>query len=63
MHLEALQNLALRISGERNPDAVLRQIVTGLAEQSGSPKGLFQEYLPPEAGSCNYSITRSAARE
>ena len=35
MHLEALQNLALRISGERNPDAVLRQIVTGLAEQSG----------------------------
>ena len=35
MHLEALQNLALRISGERDVEAVLRQIVAGLVEQSG----------------------------
>jgi transcriptional regulator with GAF, ATPase, and Fis domain len=35
MHLEALQNLALRISGERDVEAVLRKIVTGLAEQPG----------------------------
>jgi transcriptional regulator with GAF, ATPase, and Fis domain len=35
MHLEALQNLALRISGERDVDAVLQQIVAGLVQQSG----------------------------
>ncbi|HET8713341.1 MAG TPA: GAF domain-containing protein, partial [Gemmatimonadales bacterium] len=35
MHLEALQDLALRISGERNVEAVLRQVVDGLVEQSG----------------------------
>ena len=35
MHLEALQNLALRISGEREVEAVLRQIVAGLVQQSG----------------------------
>jgi transcriptional regulator with GAF, ATPase, and Fis domain len=35
MHLEALQDLALRISGERDVDAVLRQIVAGLVHQSG----------------------------
>jgi transcriptional regulator with GAF, ATPase, and Fis domain len=35
MHLEALQELALRISGERDVDAVLRQIVAGLVQQSG----------------------------
>jgi transcriptional regulator with GAF, ATPase, and Fis domain len=35
MHLEALQDLALRISGERDVDAVLRQIVAGLVQQSG----------------------------
>src|SRR5262249_13656509 len=35
MHLETLQNLALRISGERDVEAVLRQIVAGLVEQPG----------------------------
>ena len=35
MHLETLQNLALRISSERNVEAVLRKIVDGLAEQPG----------------------------
>jgi transcriptional regulator with GAF, ATPase, and Fis domain len=35
MHLEALQDLALRISGERDVEAVLRQIVAGLVQQSG----------------------------
>jgi transcriptional regulator with GAF, ATPase, and Fis domain len=33
MHLEALQDLALRISGERDVETVLRQIVVGLGEQ------------------------------
>ena len=33
MHLEALQELALRISGERSVDAVLQSIVHGLAQQ------------------------------
>jgi transcriptional regulator with GAF, ATPase, and Fis domain len=33
MQLEALQELALRISGERNVEAVLRQIVAGLVQQ------------------------------
>jgi transcriptional regulator with GAF, ATPase, and Fis domain len=35
MHLEALQELALRISGEREVQAVLRQIVAGLVRQPG----------------------------
>jgi transcriptional regulator with GAF, ATPase, and Fis domain len=35
MHLEALQDLALRISGERDVEAVLRQIVAGLVQQPG----------------------------
>jgi transcriptional regulator with GAF, ATPase, and Fis domain len=35
MHLEALQDLALRISGERDVEAVLRQIVAGLGQQPG----------------------------
>jgi len=35
MHLEALQDLALRISGERDVEAVLRQVVAGLAQQPG----------------------------
>ena len=35
MHLEALQELALRLSGERSVDAVLQFIVDGLAQQSG----------------------------
>jgi len=35
MHLEALQDLALRISGERDVEAVLRQIVSGLVQQPG----------------------------
>ena len=35
MHLEALQDLALRISGERDVQAVLRQIVAGLVQQAG----------------------------
>jgi transcriptional regulator with GAF, ATPase, and Fis domain len=35
MHLEALQDLALRISGERDVDAVLTQIVAGLVQQTG----------------------------
>jgi len=33
VHLEALQGLALRISGERSVDAVLQSIVHGLAQQ------------------------------
>jgi transcriptional regulator with GAF, ATPase, and Fis domain len=33
MHLDALQELALRISGERSVDAVLHSIVNGLARQ------------------------------
>jgi transcriptional regulator with GAF, ATPase, and Fis domain len=33
MHLEALQELALRLSGERSVDAVLQLIVNGLAQQ------------------------------
>ena len=33
VHLEALQELALRISGERSVDAVLQSIVYGLAKQ------------------------------
>ena len=37
MHLEALQALALRLSGERSVDAVLQLIVDGLAQQSDSP--------------------------
>src|SRR4029078_13525051 len=35
MHLEALQDLALRISGERDVEAVLREIVAGLVQQAG----------------------------
>jgi transcriptional regulator with GAF, ATPase, and Fis domain len=35
MHLEALQDLALRISGERDVEAVLQQIVAGLVQQAG----------------------------
>ena len=35
MHLEALQELALRLSGERTVDAVLQLIVDGLAQQGG----------------------------
>jgi transcriptional regulator with GAF, ATPase, and Fis domain len=35
MHIEALQELALRISGVREVEAVLRQIVAGLVQQSG----------------------------
>src|SRR3954465_3382480 len=35
MHLEALQDLALRISGERGVESVLRQIVAGLVQQPG----------------------------
>src|SRR6478735_9699245 len=35
MHLETLQDLALRISGERDVETVLRQIVTGLGAQPG----------------------------
>jgi transcriptional regulator with GAF, ATPase, and Fis domain len=34
MHLETLQELALRIAGERSVDAVLQLIVDGLAEQT-----------------------------
>ena len=34
MHFEALQELALHLSGERSVDAVLRLIVDGLAQQS-----------------------------
>jgi len=34
MHLEALQDLGLRISGERSVDAVLQSIVHGLAQQT-----------------------------
>ena len=34
MHLEALQELALRLSGERSVDAVLQLLVNGLAQQS-----------------------------
>jgi transcriptional regulator with GAF, ATPase, and Fis domain len=34
MHFEALQELALRLSGERSVDAVLHLIVDGLAQQS-----------------------------
>ncbi len=33
MHLEALQDLAVRISGERSVDVVLQSIVRGLAQQ------------------------------
>lgn len=33
MHLEALQDLALRISGKRDVETVLREIVIGLGEQ------------------------------
>jgi len=33
MHLEALQDIALRISSERTVDGVLRRIVEGLSEQ------------------------------
>jgi transcriptional regulator with GAF, ATPase, and Fis domain len=35
MHLEALQDLAVRIAGERTVDAVLQSIVHGLARQPG----------------------------
>src|SRR5262249_1470168 len=35
MQLEALQDLALRISGERDVETVLRQIVAGLVQQPG----------------------------
>lgn len=35
MHLEALQDIGLRISGERSVDAVLQCIVEGLAQQPG----------------------------
>jgi len=35
MELEALQELALRISGERSVESVLQHIVTGLVHQSG----------------------------
>jgi transcriptional regulator with GAF, ATPase, and Fis domain len=35
MDLEALQTLALRVSGERDVEAVLRQIVAGLVLQTG----------------------------
>jgi len=35
MQLEALQEIALRVSGERTVDGVLRQIVDGLAHQPG----------------------------
>jgi transcriptional regulator with GAF, ATPase, and Fis domain len=35
MHLEALQELAVRISGERSVDEVLHSIVHGLAQQPG----------------------------
>jgi transcriptional regulator with GAF, ATPase, and Fis domain len=35
MHLEALQNLALRISSERDVEALLTHIVAGLVQQSG----------------------------
>jgi transcriptional regulator with GAF, ATPase, and Fis domain len=35
MHLEALQEIALRVSGERSVEGVLRQIVDGLAHQPG----------------------------
>ena len=34
MHLEVLQELALRLSGERSVDAVLQLLVDGLAQQS-----------------------------
>src|SRR5262245_15662524 len=33
MHLETLQDIALRVSGERTVDGVLGQIVDGLARQ------------------------------
>src|SRR5262244_1961731 len=33
MHLEALQEIALRVSGEHTVNGVLRQIVDGLARQ------------------------------
>jgi hypothetical protein len=35
MPLEALQELALRISGERSVETVLQHIVAGLVQQSG----------------------------
>jgi transcriptional regulator with GAF, ATPase, and Fis domain len=35
MQVEALQELALRISGERSVESVLQQIVAGLVQQSG----------------------------
>jgi transcriptional regulator with GAF, ATPase, and Fis domain len=35
MHLEAPQDLALRISGERDVESVLRQVVVGLVRQPG----------------------------
>ena len=35
MQLEALQEIALRVSGERTVDGVLCQIVEGLADQPG----------------------------
>jgi hypothetical protein len=35
MHPEALQDLALRISGERDVEALLRQIVAALVRQPG----------------------------
>ena len=35
MQLEALQDLALRISGEQDVKTVLQHIVTGLVRQSG----------------------------
>src|SRR5262245_40641196 len=61
MHLEALQEIALRVSGERTVDGVLRQIVDGLAHQPGV--ALARVWVASSGDLCHICYLRSVCAD
>src|SRR5262249_51761054 len=61
MHLEALQEIALRASGERIVDGVLRQIVDGLARQPSV--ALARVWVVSPGDLCGSCYLRSACAD
>src|SRR5215470_12069029 len=61
MHLEALQDIALRVSSERTVDRVLRQIVDGLARQPGV--ALARVWVVSSGDLCDSCYLRSSCAD
>src|SRR5262249_12065055 len=61
MHLEALQEIALRVSGERTVNGVLRQIVDGLARQPGV--ALARVWVVSSGDLCDSCYLRSSCAD